>query len=116
MKYKIGELTFFIKTYSEKHRSCHLCEIVKEYPESKKYLVLCYDYYVVGHYYFSIVYEKDLLPISESFLSSEFQEYKPIYNGVIKSTIINIYEENKKWIEFLNSKYDSYEEFIKKVD
>lgn len=58
MKYKIGELTFFKITYSEKHRSCHLCEIVKEYPESKKYLVLCYDYYVVGLTIFQLYMKK----------------------------------------------------------
>ena len=40
MKYKKGDITFFTKTYSEKHKSCHICKIIKEYPTENKYLVM----------------------------------------------------------------------------
>ena len=52
MKYKKGDITFFTKTYSEKHKSCHICKIIKEYPTENKYLVMCTDHYVVGHHFF----------------------------------------------------------------
>lgn len=54
MKYKKGDITFFTKTYSEKHKSCHICKIIKEYPTENKYLVMCTDHYVVGHHFFQL--------------------------------------------------------------
>lgn len=116
MKYKKGDITFFTKTYSEKHKSCHICKIIKEYPTENKYLVMCTDHYVVGHHFFSVISEHDLLPITESFLSDEYDNYLSNFDCKIELPILNIYKINSEWIDFLNSGFDSYNEFIKNKD
>ncbi len=70
MKYRINDILYFVPTYSQEKKYCQICQVVKYFDESNKYLVITHDIYCPCHYNKSIVKEEDLT------LTTPFQHFK----------------------------------------
>lgn len=71
MKYNINDILFFKPSYSIKIKHCRICQVVKFFNNTNRYLVIVQDIYAPYHYIKSFVKECDLDIIDNTFVVNE---------------------------------------------